>query len=164
MACLVARIHYWVCIARFLKHIWACLAGNARIGSQAERKRSELAPAQGEKREGCEVFTWCLLQPLVSSSLISSLPCPSNLHNGASIRGKLYTKKMHIDATVPFSRLVCSFVDRTCSISCSRSELFWTNFIRFVAHDRLFEISFDQQPNLAVLHNIRVASFLFRRS
>ena len=73
-------------------------------------------------------------------------------------------KKMHLDATVPFRRSVRSFVGRKFLISCFRLELFWTNFVRFVAHDGLFEISFDQQPNLAVPHNIRVVNFWFRRS
>ena len=105
-----------------------------------------------------------MITPPVSFSLISSLPCPSDLHNGASIRGKLYTKKMHLDATVPFRRSVRSFVGRKFLISSSRLKLFLTNFVRFVMHDRSFEISFDQQPNLAVPHNIRVVSFWFRRS
>ena len=105
-----------------------------------------------------------LLLPSETFPLILLFLTPSDLHNGASIRGKLYTKKMHLDATVPFRRSVRSFVGRKFLISCSRLELFWTNFVRFVAHDRSFEISFDQQPNLAVPHNIRVVSFWFRRS
>ena len=142
--CLVGCIHCWACIARNLKHLWVWLAGNAQIGSflRARPRRAQASePLHEWRREGCEVITCGLLQPPVSFSLISFLPCSSDLHNGASIRGKLYTKKMHLDATVPFRRLVCSFVGRKFFISCFRLELFWTNFVRFVAHDQSLEIS-----------------------
>ena len=105
-----------------------------------------------------------LLLPSVTFSLILFFLAPPDLHNGASIRGKLYTIKMHLDAPVSFRRSVRSFVGRKFLISSSRLKLFLTNFVRFVVHDRSFEISFDQQPNLAVPHNIRVVSFWFRRS
>ena len=76
------------------------------------------------------------------SNLVSFVP--SNLHNGASIRDKLYKKKMCIDVMVPFLRSVLSFADRECSILCSCLELFWMNFVKFVRHGRPFEISFDR--------------------
>ena len=109
------------------------------------------------------VRAYLLLPPLTFPLILFFLD-PSNLHNGASIRGKLYTKKMHLDATVPFRRSVRSFVGRKFLISSSHLKLFLSNFVRFVMHDRSFEISFDQQPNLAVPHNIRVVSIWFRRS
>ena len=104
-----------------------------------------------------------LLLPPITFTLIMFFLSPYDLHNGASVRGKLYTKKMHLDATVPFKRSVRSFIGRKFLISSSRLKLFLTNFVRFVAHDQSFEISIDQQPNLVVPHNIRVVSFWFRR-
>ena len=118
----------------------------------------------GGIRAGMQPVRAYLLLPRVTFSLMLFFLAPSNLHNGASVRGKLYTKKMHLDAMVSFKRSVRSFVGRKFLISCSYLELFWTNFVRFVAHDPSFEISFEQQPNLADPHNIRVVSFWIRRS
>jgi hypothetical protein len=60
-------------IARFLKHLFKESAVSLEPG-RAESAAS--GPLHEKKRDGCELFTWCLLRPPVSSSLISSLHVP----------------------------------------------------------------------------------------
>src|SRR4051812_15325621 len=82
------------------------------LASQAEASTHGGPLARGEMRgiRG-DMRAYLLLPPLTFSLTVFFLT-PFDLHNGALIRGKLYIKKMHLDAMVPFSRSVRSFVGR----------------------------------------------------
>lgn len=60
-----------------------------------------------------QTCTWICMCSVVVTSLNLFHLTPSNLHNCASFRDDLYTKNMHIDVVIPFTRVVCSHTRST---------------------------------------------------
>ena len=127
-------VYYWACIARNLKHLWACLAGNPGIGSFS-RARPERLHARGHPREAVLLPEAPTIISLTAphrslSPLFSTLP---TLTGGGGLEQRkkttgLHHRRLRIGAEEEDDRIPSMAVRTSLSSTCTLDSIHGDRF------------------------------------